>query len=111
MGTGHFTQVVWKNTKKVGCAWNTKSCPGNGQANKMPFYKMVCEYDPPGNYAGQFPQNVPRPIRQAQFNVAGQEIVAVDEWIVAEHVMEDDDEGVYAEIEGVEGEEGDAPEL
>ncbi|KAI8067108.1 CAP domain-containing protein [Gongronella butleri] len=48
MATGHFTQVVWKGSTKIGCGF--ASC--NGQ--KM----YSCNYDPPGNYLGEFPQNV-----------------------------------------------------
>ncbi|KAG8770291.1 hypothetical protein FRC12_004378 [Ceratobasidium sp. 428] len=54
----HWTQVVWKNTKKVGCA--LKKCPPGsifdpkfGVAN---YY--VCHYSPAGNVIGQFPANV-----------------------------------------------------
>lgn len=47
-GTGHFTQVVWKATKKVGCAVAGKSCS-----------VLVCHYSPQGNVQGQFPQNAP----------------------------------------------------
>ncbi|KAF8967011.1 hypothetical protein BGZ46_000238 [Entomortierella lignicola] len=39
--TGHFTQVVWKSTKTVGCA--KKYCSNS----KWTIY--ICEYDPPGN--------------------------------------------------------------
>ena len=46
--TGHFTQVVWRGTTHVGCGW--KQCP----AGKM----LVCNYNKPGNWAGQFPANV-----------------------------------------------------
>jgi pathogenesis-related protein 1 len=42
---GHYTQVVWKNTKKVGCA--KVEAGGN--------VIMVCNYDPPGNMVGQKP--------------------------------------------------------
>jgi len=42
--TGHYTQVVWKGTKKVGCA------------KKQHF--MICNYSPPGNMGGQFKKNV-----------------------------------------------------
>ncbi len=37
---GHYTQVMWHSTKKVGCA--AASCPDDGQI-------WVCNYDPPGN--------------------------------------------------------------
>lgn len=49
----HFTQVVWKNTREIGCAL------APGCAKNM----LTCEYYPPGNYAGQFASNVPRPIK------------------------------------------------
>ncbi|KAH7029804.1 CAP domain-containing protein [Microdochium trichocladiopsis] len=50
---GHFTQVVWKGTTEVGCAY--KTCD-NGKA-----YFFECNYKAPGNYEGQFANNVPRP--------------------------------------------------
>ncbi|PIL30253.1 transporter [Ganoderma sinense ZZ0214-1] len=52
----HFTQVVWKNTKQLGCAvadCSTIFPPKYGVAH---FY--ACEYYPAGNVIGQFPQNV-----------------------------------------------------
>jgi pathogenesis-related protein 1 len=42
---GHFTQVVWRDTKEVGCA----------VARGGPREVWVCEYDPPGNWAGEKP--------------------------------------------------------
>lgn len=39
---GHYTQIVWRATREVGCAVSTS--PGR-QA-------WVCEYDPPGNIVG-----------------------------------------------------------
>ncbi|KAJ3882027.1 CAP domain-containing protein [Lentinula edodes] len=53
--TGHFTQVVWKSTTSVACAIATCNFLGNGTGY------LVCRYDPPGNYLGQFAQNVGRP--------------------------------------------------
>lgn len=50
MQTGHFTQVVWKGTQQVGC--------GMSQCKGMDVW--VCEYDPPGNWDGQFKENVPK---------------------------------------------------
>ena len=46
--TGHFTQVVWKSTTAVGC--------GHSQCNGMDIW--VCEYDPAGNWEGQYRENV-----------------------------------------------------
>lgn len=45
-GTGHYTQVIWKKTEKVGC--------GCAQSATGKFF-LVCNYDPPGNYIGQKP--------------------------------------------------------
>ncbi|KAK6462337.1 CAP domain-containing protein, partial [Scheffersomyces coipomensis] len=47
----HFTQVVWKGSTKVGCAF--KNC----QAENWGLY-VVCEYDPPGNVIGEEQANV-----------------------------------------------------
>ncbi|KAI4716122.1 PR-1-like protein [Aureobasidium sp. EXF-10727] len=55
---GHFSQIVWKGTSKVGCA--TQYCP-KGLANAGPYtppYFTVCNYGPPGNYLGEFDVNV-----------------------------------------------------
>lgn len=43
--SGHYTQVVWMNTKEIGCA---KSECGDRVI-------VVCNYDPPGNVMGQKP--------------------------------------------------------
>lgn len=48
METGHFTQVVWRGTERVGCAMVT--CDG------MDLW--VCNYDPPGNVRGAYDENV-----------------------------------------------------
>lgn len=42
---GHYTQVVWKTSRKVGCGMTR--C-GNEEV-------WVCNYDPPGNWVGQKP--------------------------------------------------------
>jgi uncharacterized protein YkwD len=48
MKTGHFTQVVWRATTHVGC--------GHSQCKGMDIW--VCEYDPAGNWEGQYRENV-----------------------------------------------------
>ncbi|MBL0213243.1 MAG: hypothetical protein IPQ07_05120 [Myxococcales bacterium] len=48
MQTGHFTQVVWRGTTKVGCG--LAQCGGNDI--------WVCEYDAPGNWEGQYREQV-----------------------------------------------------
>jgi hypothetical protein len=48
MQTGHFTQVVWRGTTQVGCGM--AQCKGNDV--------WVCEYDPPGNWEGQYREQV-----------------------------------------------------
>ncbi|WEW55857.1 hypothetical protein PRK78_001290 [Emydomyces testavorans] len=61
---GHFTQIVWKGTKNVACY--TKRCStlrvggGGSSVNNADF--IVCNYGPPGNYAGRYDQNVGRPL-------------------------------------------------
>lgn len=42
---GHYTQMVWKNSKEIGCA--KVECNDN--------IIIVCNYDPPGNILGQKP--------------------------------------------------------
>ncbi|PWA66748.1 Allergen V5/Tpx-1-related protein [Artemisia annua] len=44
---GHYTQIVWKKTKRIGCARVT--CFGG----RGVF--MTCNYYPPGNYIGEKP--------------------------------------------------------
>jgi pathogenesis-related protein 1 len=42
---GHYTQIVWRDTMKVGCA----------VARDTRREIWVCSYDPPGNYQGEWP--------------------------------------------------------
>ncbi len=50
METGHFTQLVWKNTEKIGAgiAYNS---------DRTKAY-AVAQYSPPGNYEDQYQENV-----------------------------------------------------
>ena len=42
---GHYTQIVWQTTQRVGCAKIV--CDG--------YDIWVCNYDPPGNWVGERP--------------------------------------------------------
>jgi len=44
-GIGHYTAMVWKDTREIGCGFSS----GGG----MDF--LVCRYNPPGNLPGQAP--------------------------------------------------------
>ena len=44
---GHYTQLVWNTTERVGCAKVT--CPSDGGEIWM------CDYDPAGNWVGEKP--------------------------------------------------------
>ncbi|XP_058080925.1 pathogenesis-related protein PR-1 type-like [Magnolia sinica] len=46
---GHYTQVVWRNSVRLGCA--------RVKCNNGAFF-ITCNYSPPGNYAGQRPYDI-----------------------------------------------------
>jgi uncharacterized protein YkwD len=43
---GHYTQVVWRDSSRIGCA--RKKCLNGGLF-------VICVYDPPGNYINESP--------------------------------------------------------
>ncbi|KAF2772267.1 PR-1-like protein [Teratosphaeria nubilosa] len=59
---GHFSQLVWKETRTVGCA--TVDCSSKGLADVgsdvSPVF-TVCNYYPPGNYQNDYGDNVIAP--------------------------------------------------
>lgn len=57
--TGHFTQLVWKNTTQVGCGAAEGQTVIGGSIYTGVY--VVCQYAPHGNVQGQFPQNVLQP--------------------------------------------------
>ncbi|CAN1167531.1 Pathogenesis-related protein 1 [Linum perenne] len=44
---GHYTQVVWRSSSRIGCA---KAACSGGRGTFV-----ICNYNPPGNYVGQKP--------------------------------------------------------
>lgn len=65
--TGHFTQLVWKDTTSVGCG--ARMCGGDGRSGSARGWYLVCEYWPRGNVIGKFTEEV-----QAQEGGAGASI-------------------------------------
>ena len=46
---GHYTQVVWRASRRVGCGHSV--C----RKGEWTWHLLVCNYDPPGNYMGRKP--------------------------------------------------------
>ncbi|KAA8651873.1 hypothetical protein EYZ11_004194 [Aspergillus tanneri] len=67
MKWGHFTQIVWKSTTHVGCATvmcnKLTSDDGSYLGDNLPY--TVCNYSPPGNFGGEYANNVLRPLGQS----------------------------------------------
>ena len=82
--TGHFTQLVWTGSRRLGCG--TSTCQGKRI--------WVCNYDPPGNYRGQYVSNVrrwpcqggtaaaPRPQVAAESQPRGEAVVVEDVMVI-----------------------------
>lgn len=50
---GHYTQVVWAKSARLGCA--KKTCNQNSPFGGGSWELWVCNYDPPGNFNNQKP--------------------------------------------------------
>ncbi len=50
---GHYTQVVWRDSTKLGCG--VAMCTDNSPFGGGSWQFWVCDYDPPGNFDGQKP--------------------------------------------------------
>ncbi|KAG2439565.1 hypothetical protein HXX76_004918 [Chlamydomonas incerta] len=46
---GHYTQIVWKSTRRVGCGYRLCN-PSSGGGSRNGW--LVCQYMPPGNMQG-----------------------------------------------------------
>lgn len=60
MSTGHFTQLIWKNTNSVGCG--RVDCH-NSATDGASGWLVVCEYWPAGNVIGDFKNQVQKRIK------------------------------------------------
>lgn len=56
MAWGHFSQVVWVDTKQVGCA--VHFCEPGTLNPSLGMWYSVCNYFPAGNMGGAFAENV-----------------------------------------------------
>lgn len=50
---GHFTQIIWRDTREVGCA--IRRCDSRSRLGPGPWYLAVCNYEPAGNVTGRPP--------------------------------------------------------
>lgn len=57
MEHGHFTQLVWKGTTKIGCA-RKPDCMFDFWPDYEPSNVWICQYEDPGNANNKFRENV-----------------------------------------------------
>jgi pathogenesis-related protein 1 len=50
---GHYTQMIWRETRGIGCA--LARCSGGSPFDDATWSLVVCNYDPPGNVVGRKP--------------------------------------------------------
>nr|POE87570.1 putative pathogenesis-related protein [Quercus suber] len=62
---GHFSQLVWKDTKTIGCAVQYCSKGLANTGSNIPPYFTVCNYEPAGNYGGEYADNIGKPLGHA----------------------------------------------
>jgi pathogenesis-related protein 1 len=55
MIVGHYTQVVWKKTKRVGAARIIVEVSDDQNRKLRSYVGIVANYDPPGNFVGEKP--------------------------------------------------------
>lgn len=85
--TGHFTQLVWKDSKEMGCAprWCESWNEGRGG------WYLVCEFWPKGNIEGGFRENVQKKGTYSAANglrpVRGWEVVLLTGTVAAWFVL------------------------
>ncbi|KAJ5097132.1 PR-1-like protein [Penicillium angulare] len=72
--SGHFSQIVWKNTASVGCA--TVNC----RYSSLGMWYTVCNYYPPGNWGGRYGENVLVPIGNPIVKGDPSDIIISNSW-------------------------------
>ncbi|KAF2221465.1 CAP domain-containing protein [Elsinoe ampelina] len=61
---GHFSQMVWKSTTEVGCATYDCGSSATGVLKNYGGIFTVCNYNPAGNYQGQYDTQVGQCLNQ-----------------------------------------------
>ncbi|KAI1092779.1 PR-1-like protein [Rostrohypoxylon terebratum] len=61
-GWGHFTQLLWKDSRQIGCA--SQFCQQGTLYDDMDAWFTVCNYSPAGNVGGSFAVDVLSPLGQ-----------------------------------------------
>lgn len=56
--------MIWNNTAKLGCASST--CTFNSGGNTWHATYVVCRYSPPGNFLGQYLENVDETVSKSE---------------------------------------------
>ncbi|XP_003473716.3 peptidase inhibitor 16 isoform X1 [Cavia porcellus] len=59
---GHYTQVVWSKTERIGCG--SHFCETLQGVEETNIHLLVCNYEPPGNVKGQRPYREGTPCSQ-----------------------------------------------
>lgn len=59
---GHYTQVVWAKTERIGCG--SHFCEKLQGVDETNIHLLVCNYEPPGNVKGQRPYQEGTPCSQ-----------------------------------------------
>ncbi|XP_012885030.1 PREDICTED: peptidase inhibitor 16 [Dipodomys ordii] len=59
---GHYTQVVWSKTERIGCG--SHFCETLQGVEETNIHLLVCNYEPPGNVKGQRPYQEGTPCSQ-----------------------------------------------
>ncbi|TKY88666.1 hypothetical protein EX895_002297 [Sporisorium graminicola] len=74
---GHWTQIVWRETRFMGCAVAQRKdfMDGYDPNDQRASMYVVCEYYPPGNVVGEFDRQVPavRPTPQLRSSCSANE--------------------------------------
>ncbi|XP_056408329.1 peptidase inhibitor 16-like [Hyla sarda] len=79
---GHYTQMVWADTERVGCG--EKFCEKVEGFEEPNMYLLVCNYEPPGNFQGEQPYTPGEPCSSCPSSHICKDSLCVDETLKQE---------------------------